>query len=76
MSGIGSFLFGLVLLAIILHTFYCIALILRRIGFSGWWVLLAGFWVFLIPLLAYSRWPIEDRIKRSTGFAGDQPPQP
>jgi hypothetical protein len=46
---------------VLLHTFYCIARILRRIGFSGWWVLSIGFWPIVIPLLAYIRWPIEQR---------------
>lgn len=73
MSMIGSFLFGLLVLAVLLHTFYCFARILQRIGFSGWWVLLAGLWPILVPILAYSHWPIEDRIKRNAGFASDKP---
>ena len=65
MSGWGLFFFSVFTLAILLHTFFCIGLILKRIGFNPAWVLLAGLWPILIPLLAYSRWPVEDRTKDS-----------
>jgi hypothetical protein len=65
MSGWEAFFFSLFILAVLLHTFFCVGLILRRIGFSPAWVLLIGLWPFLIPLLAYSRWPVEERTKIS-----------
>lgn len=50
---------------------YPIARILRRMGFSGWWVLLAivpyvnvvGLWV-----VAFVKWPIENRRTDDTGM--------
>ncbi len=65
MSGWEEFFFALFILAVLLHTFFCIGLILRRIGFSPAWALLAGLWPILIPILAYSRWPVEKQSKNS-----------
>ncbi len=56
-----DFLFQLFLLAVLLHTFYCIMRILQRMGYSGWTVLLVPFWPVTVAILAYRRWPIEDR---------------
>jgi len=37
--------------------FGSIAIILKRMGFSGWWVLAAGLWPIALPVLAFCRWP-------------------
>ena len=53
----------MLILAILLHTYFCIGRILYRMGYNPAWVLLIGLWPILIPVLAYSRWPIEERAK-------------
>ena len=59
-----SFWHWIIVLAMLALYVWPISLILKRIGFSPWWSLVAllgpiawiGLWV-----LARSRWPIEDR---------------
>ena len=64
MTGIGLFLFSALVLGILCSTFYSLGRILYRLGFSPAWILLAGLWPILIPVLAHVRWPIEDRTQR------------
>jgi uncharacterized membrane protein YhaH (DUF805 family) len=43
-----------------LLVFWPVLKILRRIGRSGWWSLLAFAWPLGLYLLAYTRWPAID----------------
>jgi len=37
--------------------YWSVVRILHRMGLSGWWVLLAGLWPIMLPILATCRWP-------------------
>ena len=50
-------LFFVIFFGVFGPAFWAMARILRRMGFSGWWVLSAGLWPFMLVILALSRWP-------------------
>jgi uncharacterized membrane protein YhaH (DUF805 family) len=58
---------GIILVVILMNVVFWAAIlfplvrILRRMGFSGWWALLVGFWPVGLWLLAYNPWPAFDR---------------
>jgi len=44
-------------LAVLFAFYWSLVRILHRMGLSGWWVLLAGLWPIMLPILATCRWP-------------------
>ena len=68
-AAIGLFLLGLALVVIF---FVAYIQIIRRAGYSGWWVL-----VWFVPLLnvvmllifAYKEWPIQRELRELRGWA-------
>jgi uncharacterized membrane protein YhaH (DUF805 family) len=50
-----------VVLAMFAVFFWSWVRILHRMGLSGWWILLMGFWPIMLPILATCRWPALDK---------------
>jgi uncharacterized membrane protein YhaH (DUF805 family) len=56
------FILTVFVLATTLGFFWSIVRILHRMRLSGWWILLAGLWPIMLPILATCRWPaFEDK---------------
>jgi len=49
-------------LVIWIPTIWSLVGILRRMGFSAWWLSMIGLWPIGLWMLAYNRWPAVDRV--------------